>query len=70
MPREFLGGKGADEAPDLIEIDNLDTGCDHCFAPASKVYYNNTKKTLLVICANGHESNVEGNWSQILGLEN
>lgn len=64
-----MGGKGADKAPDLVEIENLDTGCDHCFAPANKVYYNVNKKTLLVICMNGHESNVEGEWSRILGLE-
>ena len=70
MARKFIRGKGADEAPDLIEIENLDTGCDHCFAPADKVYYNVTKKTLIVICINGHESNLEGNWAQILGLGN
>jgi len=63
-----MGGKGADKALDLIEINNLDTGCDHCFAPANKVYYNVNKKTLLVICASGHESNIEGNWEQLLGL--
>lgn len=69
MPREFLGGKGANKAPDLIEIKNLDTRCDYCFAPADKVYYNGSKKTLLVICTAGHESNIEGNWEQLLGLE-
>lgn len=68
MRKEFVGGKGASKAPDLIEIKNLDTLCDNCFAPADKVYYNVSKKTLLVICSNGHETNVEGNWSQILGL--
>lgn len=68
MAKEFLSGKGAKKAPALIEIENLDTGCDHCFAPADKVYYNIDKKTLLVICGAGHESNIEGNWSQILGL--
>lgn len=70
MAREFIDGKGADPAPSLIEIENLDTRCDHCFAPADKVYYNINKKTLLVKCGNGHESNVEGEWSRILGLEN
>jgi hypothetical protein len=70
VSREFISRKGADEAPNLIEIKNMDTGCDHCFAPADKVYYNITRKTLLVICASGHESNIEGNWSQILGLGN
>lgn len=69
MPREFIKGKGASKAPDLVEIQNVDTGCEYCFAPADKVYYNNSKRTLLVICTNGHESNIEGNWSQILGLE-
>lgn len=68
MSRKFLSGKGADEAPNLIEIKNIDTVCDHCFAQADKVYYNTSKKTLLIICANGHESNIEGNWSQVLGL--
>lgn len=69
MPREFLRGKGADKAPDLIEINNLDTGCNQCFALADKVYYNKSNKTLLVICTKGHESRVEGNWEQVLGLE-
>lgn len=69
MPRDFLGGEGAEKAPDLIEIKNLDTGCSYCFAPADKVYYNKSKKTLLVICDNGHESNIEGNWEQLLGLD-
>lgn len=69
MPRDFLGRKGASMAPDLIEINNLDTMCDHCFAPADKVYYNRSRKTLLVICTSGHESNIEGNWEQLLGLE-
>ena len=32
-------------------------------------YYNGSKKTLLVICTEGHESNIEGNWEQLLGLE-
>ena len=67
MRREFLGA-GAADAPDLVEINNVDTRCDYCFAPADKVYYNINKKTLLVICIKGHESNIEGNWSQILGL--
>ncbi len=70
MAKKFLGREGANEAPDLIEIKNLDTGCDHCFAPATEVYYNTNKKTLLVVCSNGHHSNIEGNWSQILGLGN
>lgn len=69
MPREFIKGKGVGKTPTLIEIENVDTGCEHCFAPADKVYYNKDKRTLLVICTNGHESNIEGNWSQILGLE-
>jgi hypothetical protein len=69
VPRDFIGGKGAQKAPDLIEIKNLDTNCDHCFAPAEKVYYNVNKKTLLVVCANNHESNIQGNWEQLLGLE-
>lgn len=64
-----MGGKGADKAPTLIEIKNLDTNCDDCFAPAIEVYYNTIKKTLLVVCSKGHRSNIEGNWSQILGLE-
>lgn len=70
MPREFLGGEGASQAPELIEIHNLDTNCDHCFATADKVYYNVNKKTLLVVCTNNHQSVVEGNWERLLGLEN
>lgn len=68
MPKEFISGLGANKAPNLIELENIDTGCDYCFAPADKVYYNINKKTLLVICSNGHESNIEGNWAQLLGL--
>lgn len=70
MVRDFLGGKGANKAPNLIEIKILDTVCDHCFAPADKVYYNVDKKILLVICIKGHESSREGNWEQLLGLGN
>lgn len=70
MPREFLGGLGADKAPSLIKINNLDTMCERCFAQAVEVYYNINRKTLLVKCAEGHESQIEGNWSQILGLDN
>lgn len=69
MPREFMGRKGANKAPDLIEIKNLDTSCENCFAPATEVYYNTSKKTLLVVCPAGHRSNIEGNWTQILGLD-
>lgn len=68
MPKEFIKGKGADQAPTIVKISNLDTMCEQCFAPADEVYYNTTKKTLLVICVNGHESSIEGNWTQILGI--
>lgn len=68
MPKEFIKGKGVPAAPALIKIDNLDTMCNNCFAPADEVYYNTVKKTLLVVCVNGHESNIEGNWAQILGI--
>ncbi len=69
MPKDFFTGKGVDKTPALVEIKNLDTICDNCFAQVGEVYYNVTKKTLLVICINGHELNREGNWSQILGLD-
>lgn len=69
MPRDFIDGKGASRAPDLIEINNLDTRCDNCFAPADKVYYNKDRKTLLVVCSAGHEFEIPGDWEGILGLE-
>lgn len=67
MPREFIGGSGAEEsAPSgLVEVD-IDTNCDQCFAPASKVYYNSNKKTLLVVCINDHKLTVQGNWGWIV----
>jgi len=68
VPKEFMKGRGVDETSHLIKISNLDTMCNHCFAPADEVYYNTIKKTLLVVCVNGHQSNIEGNWVQILGI--
>lgn len=67
MARKFLGGrKGAEQsAPALIEV-NVDTVCDNCFAPAKKVYYNGKSKTLLVVCAEGHDSTINGDWSWIV----
>jgi len=65
MP-EFIKRKGAaNPAPDLIEME-LDSACEKCFAPADKVYYNKVNKTLIVICPNGHESILTGNWGWLV----
>lgn len=65
MPRDFINGKGVDKAPDLIEIENMSVGCDYCYSQADKVYYNTDSKKIMVICENGHVSNIEGNWEHI-----
>lgn len=66
MAREFIGGKGADSAaPDLVEV-AVDTQCEECFAPATKVYYNRESKTLIVTCAESHESELAGNWEWVV----
>lgn len=67
MPRKFLGGRKDVEksASALIEVE-VDTMCDQCFAPATKVYYNTKSKKLLVVCADDHECTIDGNWEWLV----